>query len=130
MKMTRAEIEALEPGCEIDRLVAEYVLGQSKPEITHEPDHMGAIDCGAWYCLPDYFRGDICEWTPHAFSNNIAYAWLVVARFDKYEVSTGFGGEHFCELSDYRDGKTLYGSAYADTPAIAICRAGLIAVME
>ena len=124
LKLTRDEINALEAGYETDCLVAEYVMRKPKPGLTHEPDHIGLIDAGSWYCLPDYYDGDRCEWTPHAFSSNISFAWMLVMQFDRYTICSALDNMNYCAL-----GADLVG-AYGETPAIAICRASLRVVMN
>lgn len=134
MKLTADEINALEPGERTDALVAEYVMGKPMPTNQHNPDHIHTIDFGSWHCTPLYDEGDVCRFTPHAFSSQIGYAWMALAQFDEYEVrsvSKRDGYRYYCELSRLkRDGDWAFGDAFADTAEMSICKASLMAVMN
>lgn len=133
LNLTDDEINALVPGERTDALVAEYVMGKPMPTSIHTPDHIHTIDFGAWHCTPVYDEGDVCKFTPHAFSSRIGYAWMVIQQFDEYEVRSVVnrdGYRHYCELCRKVDGDWVWGDAFADTVEMAICKAGLMAVLN
>ena len=74
---------AIPAGYELDRLVAEKVMGETEPTFPHELAHLDPEKSagGDWVCWPEYERGDVCEWTPLPFSTDTTAAWKVVDRF-------------------------------------------------
>jgi|ERR1051326_1170112 hypothetical protein len=76
--------EALKAGQELDTLVAEKVMGESRPEYFPEQALESQLsgnpiksELGNWLLLCDYEEGDIPTWHPIAFSTNIAAAFLM-----------------------------------------------------
>jgi len=122
--MTRDEILKLEPGPELDRLVAERVM-----EWKEGQKILQSLECGI---------GILGEKALPRYSTDIAAAWEVVKKM----LDSGWGCEIYSpnnpyaledidkwfvvfaksELLDYR--------AKASSAPLAICRAALLAVME
>ena len=118
--LTDAEIDALE-GEALDKAVAEYVMGETQPNSIHPP-HIDYMHFGdAWYCLPEYDDGDICEWKPAPFSDNILDSWPLVVKYCMSVVPYRDGHWHVS------DGNII---AFGDTAPIAICRGALKVVMD
>jgi|SRR3990167_2953537 len=140
LMLTEAEIEALE-GEALDRAVAEYVMGEPEPppheghETVWQPDY-SPKNC--WCCLPEYDKGDVCEWEPMIFSTAIVLAWRVVEHICQTkkmwcEMRTPFGeGQHndgyWCGFTPHLttgwNGRPD-GNTQGSTLPIAICRAAL-----
>lgn len=122
--MTRDEILALPAGSELDRLVAEKVMGWKRSK----------SDRRYWWCDPG-FHGD----TPHSlevsrtpkFSSEIDAAWAVFEMFKGrgwdvgWHAAYGSGpGWFVLDGNDY-DFHSLSGNG-CEHAAIAICRAALL----
>ena len=130
--MTRDEILAMEPGPELNELVALKVFGQPRPMYVHEP-HIEPIWNGHWVCSPDYDEGDVCNWKARDFSGDIAAAWQVVEKMV---------GSHYCDWTldmTWYDGpnytmRFLHADAtyegFGMTAPEAVCKASLLAVEE
>jgi len=114
--MTRDEILAMPSGREMDVLIAKKLdLFRKHPKqgdyfLTENHIHIGYVP---------------------QFSTDISAAWEVVDKFysmtlDKYSD----GSEWRVYLVTERDGKNVDAHAVADTAALAICRAALLAVMK
>lgn len=94
--LTTEQIDAMSAGIQLDVLVAEKVMGESKPTELHEEGHLEAIRSvgGNWICWPEYERGDECEWTPLPFSTDLMAAWKVVSLFEpwvcRFQSADGF----------------------------------------
>ena len=136
--MTRDEILAMEPGRELDALVAERVMGKPKPTVIPRSDEkfLETWDDwgGAWLAR---FKGDneIGQYYALPFSTNISKAWEVVEKMQELgcmiELDRYYPGENsglwtclFCA------GSELCGRAEVPTAPEAICKAALLAVME
>lgn len=83
MTATTDRFNGIPAGYELDRLVAEKVMGETEPTFQHELAHLDPEKSagGDWVCWPEYERGDVCEWTPLPFSTDLTAAWKVVDRF-------------------------------------------------
>lgn len=115
--MTREEIMSMLPGPDMDRLVAEKVMGFT----TYEDFPVHAIYTGS--PTPTSFR----PWQP---SIHIAAAMEVMEKFEEISVrkyQTIYAGPRYVCRIDV-NGKEV--NAVASRPELAICRAALIAVME
>lgn len=80
----------MEPGEELDKLVAIEVMEEPMPEFTPE----NALDLqlvgspvkspkGNWLCLCRYDEGDIPTWRPVPYSTDISAAWQVIEELSK-----------------------------------------------
>jgi hypothetical protein len=112
--MTRDEILKLEAGREMDALIGEFIFGFSKPFPVYEPMKSKH---------GDYMVRPISE-----YSNDISAAWDVVEwlkdgylDFDLYYQPAR--GGWLCAFGPHLD-----KSPTSKTPALAICRAALLAV--
>jgi len=134
--MNKSQIENMPAGKEIDGLVAEIVFGESKPVYTHVHDNVFSTKWSNgknWHCTPEYLNGDICEWTPKAFSMDISAAQEVISlivvkepftwRIESINTETGIKWRA-CLWSDKAD-RSEY-SAEADTIALAVSRVALL----
>lgn len=124
--MTRDEILAMPAGRELDTLVAENVMGETKPIYAHEPGHLLAIKHGSWYCLPEFDKGDECEWRAQSFSSDISAAWEVVEKLKEFKPIINYDPFHKKWFVRFNGGE--FHSA--EVAPLAICRASLLAVLE
>jgi len=128
-KTTREEILKLEPGPELDRLVAERVMGWK------EGKDFGVGESGiVWYIRegPKYFeRTRIEAWSP---STDIAAAWQVVEKLANRGIVVVVESEgalnNIYEVLFYRWGSDAIVGIARGSICEAICRAALLAVME
>jgi len=131
--MTREEILKLEPGPELDRLVAERVKGWKRRLCEDEIDdrlraamlHEGTDE--AWIGPND----EVLVGGPPRFSIDIAAAWEVVEdrrRWGWTWKMTGITGHWHVAL--YDEDFNFLAEARAAEVTVAICRAALSAVME
>jgi len=127
--MTREEILKLEAGPELDRLVAEKVIGWEEGK---------DFDCSGEGTLIHYpFRNRVLskKWSP---STDIAAAWEVVRRVFELKPTLGFvlftdiSGHcraAFYDILEYIDQVVPVSEIDdAETVPLAICRAALLAV--
>jgi hypothetical protein len=126
--MTRDEILKMSAGREMDALIA-ILLGWQVDELT------AFSPTGS---RNSRHKGDD-NWLEY-YSSDIAAAWQVVEklrqqyRFELFEYTTPEDGRHY-RARFYRPRATMFCSevsfvAPAYYPAVAICRAALLAVME
>lgn len=126
--MTRDEILAMPAGRSMDALVAKHVFGCSvNLDFESEEPY---CDCrGEMYGA----HGDTdWNWT-RKYSTDISAAWEVVDKFYSFRVCRYSGGERYnAYCVRYSDGREyeIDGSADADTPSLAICRAALICLCQ
>jgi len=79
------EILAMEPGPELDTLVAEKIMDHPMPDFIPE-DALNLYLVGApihydsWTCVCRYDEGDVPKWVPAPYSTDISAAWLVVEK--------------------------------------------------
>ena len=142
--MTRDEILAMEPGRELDALVAERVMGKPKPTVIPRSDEkfLETWDDwgGAWLAR---FKGDneIGQYYALPFSTNISKAWEVVEKIDAGSYRWRLASKHCrsghvwwtATLDKYLgavNGWKEMVYAPGDTAPEAICKAALLAVME
>lgn len=130
--MTRDEILNMPAGEEMDALIAE-IMGERRPGV-HVHTNILSMEWSSgrcWYCLPDYEKGDSCEWTPKPFSDNISAAWEVVEKFYSMKLDRFSNGKEWrCYLVTLKGGKNHDATGLAYTAPLAICRAALLAKME
>jgi len=136
--LTEEEIYALE-GEALDRAIAEYVMGEPEPSPHEDHDNFLAPELSqknAWYCLPDYDRGDICEWTPMPFSSLITQAWKVVVkmRAEKYQWASDWEFDNPPYVAFFKDrdsyGEIDHFGSEGLTFELAVCRAALLAIVN
>jgi ABA sandwich protein len=115
----------MKAGRELDALIARKVMGWDIKTITVMDGHGPRSDFGtvdAPRKMPDGRMGVAAHQLPH-FSTNVNDAWLVFGKFP------GKRHEIWCTeqgLSWARIGYTI--QANGETPALAICRAALLAI--
>ena len=133
--MTKEKILAMEPGPELDTLVAEKVMGHPMPDFIPED----ALDlylvgtpiyCDSWSCVCRYDEGDTPKWVPDPYSTDISAAWPVVGKME----SLGYGHKHL-KYSQRREagiawmfmqpGRGIFEARGKKAPE-AICKAALI----
>jgi len=157
--MTRAEILRLEPGPELDQLVAERVMGWHLPDDPELPkawmkkdpeSRTGEVWVGWWAEEPPVEKDPdtLEEYIPSAWllaghkiwspSTDIAAAWEVVKKM----LDSGWGCEIYSPNNPYAledidkwvvvfaKSELLDYRAKASSAPLAICRAALLAVME
>ncbi len=116
-------IEDLQPGRELDALVAEKVMGWhveivQYPHATADfPNYVGRDGIGR--CLPS-------QWNP---STEIASAWLVVEKLSESSIMLSVSwhaGHWWCVI--YPEQEPLTEGPYSETAPLAICRAALLSV--
>ena len=127
--MTRDEILAMEPGPQMNELIAVKVFGQGKPPYVHEP-HIDPRWDGHWVCCPSYGEGDVCHWEARDFSGDIAAAWPVVEEVsaipNTIEAARHAANTRFMFLWE----QDAVWAMTAKEAAEFICKAALLAVME
>ena len=75
----------MEPGPELDTLVAEKVMGHPMPDFIPE-DALDLYLAGTpihydgWMCVCRYDEGDTPKWVPDPYSTDIPAAWPVVEK--------------------------------------------------
>ncbi len=83
--MTKEQILAMEPGPELDALMAEKVMGHPMPDFIPED----ALDLNlagtpihydSWTCVCRYDEGDTPKWVPDLYSTDISAAWRVLEK--------------------------------------------------
>ncbi|GAI65616.1 unnamed protein product [marine sediment metagenome] len=83
--MTKEKILAMEPGKELDILVAEKVMNHPVPDFIPE-DALdlylagSPIHCDSWTCVCRYDEGDVPKWIPDPYSTDPSAAWPVVEK--------------------------------------------------
>ncbi len=91
-----AKVDSMEPGQQLDAMIAETVFREAQPAIVHGHSHIEPIPSpgGNWVCCQTYERGDVCEWVPLPFSSQIAAAWRIVQKLEaiacRFETADGF----------------------------------------
>lgn len=124
-------IDAL-PLAELDRLIATLVFGEPEPPPfpQHNPAHLYVIYSGrAWYCFPDYYKGDKCIWEPFQFSREDRHAIAVYQHMLAREFTAEvFGDKPDSHTVVFTKNEINYWSQ-AETFPLAVCRAALKAVM-
>lgn len=123
-----------EAGRELNELIATKVLGYPKPVYTHSGGHMTRIEGKGWYCQPTYEHGDVCEWLPYPYSDDIAAAFEVLEKFDRREwditiaSDTQDEGKYWSVSLEHYPGPDRYATGEAASLPLAICIAALKAV--
>ncbi len=135
--MTRGEILAMPAGRELDRLVAKKVMGWTN---IHDADGYGHWTGDPPDGYEDMFNcAAHCEGELPYYSADIAAAWEVVGKMGplilllhglKAGEWTDQAGEVMCcpgWYAEFRDAVDWF-KAWGETPALAICRAALVAM--
>ena len=130
--MTREEILKLEPGPELDRLMAEKVMGWKRTTKGAPPG------CAYWKDDDGLVRanetpGGSLDWNP---STDIAAAWEVVKYMAQRQfdfILSGHGEKYIVQVWNADPGanrvRNPLATVYGPVP-LAICQAALLAVME
>lgn len=135
--MTKEEILAMEPGPELDTLMAEKVMNHPMPDFIPE-DALDLylagtpIHCDGWTCVCRYDEGDTPKWVPDPYSTDISAAWPVVEKMG-LAVSPLRNGDWACCKASYLYHLEITQDHYADPNLVickqapeAICKAALI----
>ena len=83
--MTKEEILAMEPGPELNTLVAEKLMNHPMPDSIPE-DALDLYLAGtpirydSWTCVCRYDEGDIPKWVPDPYSSDISAAWPIAVK--------------------------------------------------
>ncbi|QUL57546.1 hypothetical protein KDC22_14345 [Paenibacillus tritici] len=137
MTLTREEILAMEPGPELDKLIAEHVMGWSiyrfdkdVPERCYymlvDKSFDPVVDGGYWNAGERKTEEE--AWNDNRpFSTDISAAWEVLNKVIEMgmEINVGFYQKWDCAL-DYRG---TQWNEQADTAPEAICKTALLAVL-
>jgi len=121
---------------ELDALIAEHVMGEPFPQYMHSTHtNIGRIKysiLGMWFCLPDYEKGDICEFEPLRFSSNISDAMKIVGRTCKAEMTVDITRTDGIWIVDLEIPKPISGEGRGQSNDIeeAICLAALRACQQ
>lgn len=135
MTITREQILAMQPGRDLDALVAERVFGWTRhPKKPHRTDNR-AIG-GVVFCRPEcpgIDFGGALNYVAH-YSTDIASAWLVVEKLiettPRGDVQVNhFDGQWGASLGHNAEGYERGPSAFAPTAPEAICKAALLATL-
>jgi len=121
--MTRDEVLAMKPGRELDALVAEKVMGWA-----YGHPCPGGMDCLHWVDE----KGNVCGYKPPQYSTDNATALVVAIHLQKqgYVVCIELLPYEKTSVGVYEaDPANQIAYAKAQTPAEAICKAALLAVM-
>lgn len=141
------DIMQLQAGREMDALVAELVMGESKPSldgITIDDvfRHNTYSPGGAWYITAQFENGDIPYWDPVRYSTDIADAWKIIEKLraegkgiqvmtvSDWDVDDSpIIWQCFISATSRIFSRPQMGDAWANanTAPLAICRAALIA---
>jgi hypothetical protein len=112
--VTREEILAMDPGHELDELIAIHVMGYEKSRMQDGWVRIGAL---ATY--------------PKRYSTDISAAWEVVEKFDEITIrryeTIGNESRFVCRIQVNHHTQV---TNCAKTAPEAICKAALLAVME
>ena len=133
--MTREEIQNMSAGREMDALIAEKIFGWSWNGnfLLPPSDHPASVNhwCAEW---DDDGRP---HWLPN-YSTDLTTAWEVVEKIGEWR-GFEFLMRRYCMsekqwqagwFEDGYDGYETRVSAESELPALSICRAALLAVME
>ena len=143
--MTKEEILAMEPGPELDALVAEKVMEHPRPDFIPE-DALDLYLAGdpihhdSWTCVCRYDEGDTPKWIPDRYSRDISAAWRIVEKLTEewtkrnkpvsIEVSYDCGA-YEARIETWRENKHYWKeqifSGSCEAAPEAICKAALIA---
>lgn len=144
--LSREQILAMEPGRELDKLVAIHVMGYSMYHYDKD------VEENCYYMLVDDELDPVAEWESYnirqgerkseeeawrdcpKYSESISSAWEVVGKMRKthwVDISGGLKLElvspYTCQIGTYGVPGSLY--AEGDTAPEAICKASLLAVI-
>ena len=138
--MTRDEILKMEAGEEMDRLVAEKVMGWKIFKHDYIPigtqDEIWGCDNGVHFIKGIPYKLDTTtsegnlyshSWKNWEPSINILAAWEVVEKMNYLQILHLSSGEWQVVFS--KTISDIFHLAYAETAPLAICRAALLAVM-
>ena len=125
--MTKEEILNMEPGLELDRLVAEWVMGWKEEHIEDDRWHINAN----FWCRGNEIGPQVQKWSP---STDIAAAWEVVEKLASQGIMVVIESQgplnNIYKVLFYRWGtNTIVGMAEGNI-CEAICRAALLAVQS
>lgn len=114
--MKREEILAMEPGKELDTLIAERVMGWKKGGVGWDTNLTHWV--AGFLCIHE-----VSKWSP---STDISAAWEVFEKFDTPFVKKNFDVND----EDYFLCKIGGDIVFGKTAPEAICKAALLAVLE
>lgn len=138
-ELTREKILSMEPGRELDALVAKHVKGcENAPSIFYSDLDITK----SYYCIVgspaseevnviEYIDG---EWIQYSFnpSTDISAAWEVLEKMKQkdylFSITNTVGGWYVVSLTDWGGNCNIYKVENKPVPE-AICKAALLAVM-
>lgn len=122
-------MQLLKPGLDLDALIAAKIFGEPQPTYVDEDGlhhylsgNPAKSEGGRWLLLFDYEKGDLPEWTPLPFSQEISVAWQVVEHFADYNVQLDGQGERWT-FHIFKD--AVCHEWTSETAPLAICLAAL-----
>jgi len=119
------DINNMEPGRELDAMVAEKVMGWRKGKVQRMP---GGIEFDTWHFEKDGRPWTHYDWDP---STNLLRAWEVVEKMKIAVIPQEQAPAELMYLARYERFPTANDiEVFAATAPEAICKAALIAVME
>lgn len=132
---TAEQIRDMPAGAEMDRLVAEHVMGWTAQDLCESKEEKEAgLSCYTWDGSAHFVDG-MDAFRP---STNIAHAWEVIARMQElsFEPETGrHRGGFMLNAPDEKYGrdwsarfKCYHDESYGVTAPLAICRAALLSI--
>jgi len=130
--MTKEEILNMEPGLELDRLVAEWVMGWKEEHIEDDRWHINAN----FWCRGNEIGPQVQKWSP---STDIAAAMKVVQKllekgFRVSMYSPWKGQSNSSAIPEWTvyilGNQGFHTEADGRTLPLAICRAALLAIKE
>ena len=135
--MSQDNIANLPAGRELDELIAEKIFGEGKPNYSHVHSNVLSVVWSNeknWYCSPDYFTGDVCQWIPKAFSVDISAAQEIINAITKEHFTWRIESIKTPSKVKWQaylygklpDGKNVEFSAEADTIPLAVSRVALL----
>lgn len=113
---------------ELNRLVAEIVMGESEPDYSH--DHSNVMEMifsekGWWFCILEYHDGDKCKWSPVNFCGNMHLSWQIVRKINSEEDYVTKD-----KFTSYMIALAPFNEKTEEAACKKICRAALLALRE
>lgn len=141
MTLTREEILAMEPGPELDKLIAEHVMGWSiyryDKDVPKRCYYMlvdksfdSVVDDGSWNAGERKTEEE--AWKDNrSFSTDISAAWEVVTqlKLNNWEFIIASEDDKI-DVTFYWDAHRMEGAIFGGTAPEAICKAALLAVLN
>ncbi|MBA7675928.1 hypothetical protein ES703_84167 [subsurface metagenome] len=123
--MTKEEILAMEPGPELDTLVAEKIMNHPMPDFI-PADALDLYLAGtpihydSWTCVCRYDEGDVPKWIPDPYSTDISAAWPIAVKMGLALIPLN-NKDWACCKADHIYRVDIRQDHYAD-PNLVICK--------